>query len=207
VDNYAVNRNTRSRQLPGPVILGCYIAMHIVTVIDYSPDWPEQFQSLCSTLKAALGDTALAIEHVGSTAVPGLRAKAVIDIDVVVNGAQDMNDAIDKLSVIGYRHCGDLGVDGREAFDSRHRSPRHNLYLCRRGSLGLRNHLAVRDALRSDHELAARYGELKTELANRFPDNIDLYVDGKTEFLVHILEQCDFPAAEIESIRRSNQID
>ncbi len=179
--------------------------MRRVIVVDYNPDWPRQFQELRATLAKAVGETALAIEHVGSTAVPGLRAKPVIDIDVVVEGTDGVNEAINKLALIGYKHRGDLGVTGREAFDNPHSTLRHNLYVCQNGSLGLRNHLAIRDALRSNPEMAARYGELKTDLARRFPHDIDKYIEGKTDFLLDILERTDFPMTEIDSIRKANQ--
>ena len=178
-----------------------------INIVDYNPAWPIWFESLRSTREAALGNTALAIEHVGSTSVPGLLAKPIIDIDVVVADISNLHAAIQKLSSIGYRHLGDLGVEGREAFDTAHKSPPHHLYVCPQGSLGLRNHLAIRDALRSDCELATNYGELKTHLSHRYANDIDRYVDGKTEFLVGILVQCGFPIHEIASIRTANRLD
>lgn len=178
----------------------------MITVVEHNPDWPRQFEEIRAVLAEAIGETALAIEHVGSTAVPGLDAKPVIDIDIVVEGEQGVDEAIRKLAAIGYRHRGDLGIEGREAFDTPQQAPRHHLYVCQSGSPALRNHLAIRDALRADTDLAAEYGELKKSLALS-SDDIDGYIEGKTDFLLRILERCDFSAAEIGSIQQANRRD
>ena len=180
--------------------------MRTITVVDYNPNWPRQFQDLRSTLTSAIGDIALAIEHVGSTAVPGLSAKPVIDIDVVVSGPQQVADAIMRLAIIGYSHRGDLGIAGREAFDSPHRDPAHHLYVCQQDALALRNHLTMRATLRTNPHLAREYGELKKGLATRFSNDIDGYIDGKTGFLLRLLQIGDFAADEIEAIRQANAL-
>lgn len=182
-----------------------YFAMRTINVVEYDPDWPRQFQAIRSRLVPAIGDIASAIEHVGSTAVPGLCAKPVIDIDVVVDGVHDMAEAIEKLAAIGYGHRGDLGIVGREAFNSPNQNPRHHLYVCLRGILALRNHLAIRDALRSNADVARGYGELKMQLASRFSNDIDRYIEGKTDFLLRILESSGFAANETDSIRYANR--
>ena len=181
--------------------------MRTIVVVDYDSAWPSQFEALRAAVEAAVGETALAIEHIGSTSVPGLCAKPVIDLDVVVEGVDGVAAAIEKLAAIGYRHRGDLGIEGREAFASPHSDPRHHLYVCPLGNTGLRNHLAVRDCLRSHPELAAEYGQLKKDLARRFPQDIDAYMDGKTEFLLRILDRAGFAPADIRSIRAANQLD
>src|SRR5271168_241502 len=101
-----------------------------VIVVDYDLQWAEVFAELRSTLAAALGGLAVAIEHVGSTAVPGLPAKPIIDIDVVVPSPAKVPEAIARLATIGYVHQGDLGIAGREAFASPPNTPAHHLYVC-----------------------------------------------------------------------------
>ena len=86
-----------------------------IVIVDYSPAWPLEFERLRDRVAAAVGNLAVAIEHVGSTAVPGLAAKPVIDLVIVVE-PEDVQAAIDRLTVIGYVHQGNLGVEGREAF-------------------------------------------------------------------------------------------
>lgn len=134
-------------------------------------------------MAAALDDVAVAIEHVGSTAVPGLAAKPVIDLVVVVE-PERVQEAIDRLAAVGYVHRGDLGVEGREAFSSPDSERRHHLYVSATGSEELRAQLAFRDRLRRDTALAAEYEALKRELAVRFRDDRPGYTEAKTDFVV-----------------------
>lgn len=136
-----------------------------------------------------LGDLAVAIEHVGSTAVPGLAAKPIIDLDVVVASAEDIPEAIERLARLGYYHQGDLGIPGREAFRSPGGAPEHHLYLCPQDSPELRRHLAFRDYLRSHPEAAEEYAELKRALAQRFPDRRSDYTAGKAAWIAGILSR------------------
>jgi GrpB-like predicted nucleotidyltransferase (UPF0157 family) len=175
-------------------------------VVPYNPVWPEQFVALSLPLLEAVGEAALSVEHVGSTSVPGLWAKPIIDMDIVVAGTVGVAVAIRRLAKIGYIHRGDLGVDGREAFRSPFDVPRHKVCVCPEGNAGLRNHLAVRDALRNDTARAEEYSRLKRELAKRFPGDIKRYIDGKTNFLLAILERDGFTRDELENIRRRHTV-
>jgi GrpB-like predicted nucleotidyltransferase (UPF0157 family) len=164
---------------------------HAIKVVDYDPAWSTQFEVLRSTILSAVGDIAVAVEHVGSTAVPGLAAKPIIDIDVVVASESDVSVAVERLAVIGYEHQGNLGVEGREAFKSPPEPPRRHLYVCLQGGTALHNHLMLRDYLRKHSDSAAEYGRLKKTLAARFPTDLDKYIDGKTDFILSTLEAFD----------------
>jgi GrpB-like predicted nucleotidyltransferase (UPF0157 family) len=118
-----------------------------VIIVDYDPHWPDLFKELRAPVVAELGDLAVGVEHVGSTAVPGLAAKPIIDMDVVVPSVADIPEAIRRLAVLGYVHRGDLGIAGREAFTSPAGKPRHHLYVCSLGSEELRRHRSLRDYL------------------------------------------------------------
>jgi GrpB-like predicted nucleotidyltransferase (UPF0157 family) len=165
--------------------------MAAVVISDYDSSWPSLFASLASTVSAALEPVLLRVEHVGSTAVPGLPAKPIIDLDVVVQPA-DVAEAIRRLSDLGYAHLGDLGVTGREAFAAPAETPAHHLYVCPVGSPALAEHLRFRDSLRADAELAAEYGLLKRHLAARFGSDLEGYCEAKTAFIRAALS----PAAE-----------
>ena len=89
----------------------------MVVVVDYDPAWPDRFEQLRARIWPAVADVALGIEHVGSTAVPGLAAKPIIDMTVVVPSRPDVTVTIDRLATLGYRHRGNLGIEDREAFD------------------------------------------------------------------------------------------
>jgi GrpB-like predicted nucleotidyltransferase (UPF0157 family) len=137
--------------------------------------------------------------------VPGLAAKPIIDMTVVVAGRDDVPPTIERLETLGYRHRGDLGIDDREAFDHRAGLPRHNLYVCPEGTIGLVNQLAVRDYLRAQPDAARQYGDLKKRLAGRFPDDIDSYVFGKTDFILDVLRRVGLPEEQLASIERVNR--
>jgi GrpB-like predicted nucleotidyltransferase (UPF0157 family) len=171
-----------------------------VEVVPYDPSWPATFEKLRERIAPALGDLAVGIEHVGATAVPGLDAKPIVDVDVVVRDAGDFVAVGQRLTDLGYFYLGDLGIVGREAFRAPAGSPRHHLYVCAAGSAALQAHLTLRDALRADPALAAVYGALKRELAVKFRDDRDSYTEGKTAFITAVL--LDVREGRRRSLRR-----
>lgn len=179
--------------------------MKNIVVVDYDPQWAEVFEALRDRIWGVVGDFAISVEHVGSTSVPGLPAKPVIDMSVVVAGDIDVARAIAQLATLGYRHVGNLGIEGREAFKNPDGLPRHHLYVCPQGSLGLRNHLAFRDYLRSHPDEVKTYGELKKSLALQHPHDIDAYIDGKTDFIVGILSKMGITSEDLNSIATANR--
>ena len=179
--------------------------MRRIVVIDYDPAWPLVFEGLRARVWAVLGDFALAIEHIGSTSVPGLAAKPIIDMSVVVQFPGQIPLAIERLATLGYVHRGNLGVEGREAFQSPPELPAHHLYVCPKGSLGLTNPLALRDYLRVHPDVAHAYGGLKKTLASEFPDDIDGYIDGKTNLILGILRKVGFSPDQLDAIEKTNR--
>jgi GrpB-like predicted nucleotidyltransferase (UPF0157 family) len=157
-----------------------------VVVEEYDARWAESFTALAARVKRALGDRVLRIEHVGSTAVTGLAAKPIIDLDVVVLPA-NMHEAIQGLARLGYVYEGDLGIAGREAFRWPPGERRHHLYLLAEGAPELLRHLAFRDALRTDRDLRDEYATLKRSLAARYPHDRDAYSAGKSAFIERTL--------------------
>jgi GrpB-like predicted nucleotidyltransferase (UPF0157 family) len=163
------------------------ILVNPVVIVDYDPSWAATFQQLRDRLAATLGQLAVAIEHVGSTAVPGLAAKPIIDLDVVIADRADLLKVIERLRPLGYLREGDLGVAGREAFTTPVGTPPHHLYVCAIGTPSLDRHLALRDALRADPAAAAAYGDLKRTLAVRLGDDRAGYTEAKSAFIDQIL--------------------
>jgi GrpB-like predicted nucleotidyltransferase (UPF0157 family) len=154
-----------------------------IVVVEYDPQWPSEFARLRDRAQAAVGEVARSIEHVGSTAVPGLAAKPVIDLVVVVESDDDVPEAIRRLEVVGYVARGDLGVPGREAFSWPEGEVRHHLYVSPETSDELRAQLRFRDRLRTDPVLAREYQALKRDLAERYSDDRPGYTDAKTDFI------------------------
>lgn len=163
--------------------------MNPVVIEDYNPLWPAQFETLRARLATALNSLAMTIEHVGSTAVPGLAAKPIIDIDVLLRLRDDLPPAIAALGSIGYEHRGDLGITGREAFQAPASNFYHHLYVCPPDSPEFRRHIAFRDHLRTQPVAASAYANLKRELALRFRDDREAYNNAKREFVESVLRK------------------
>jgi GrpB-like predicted nucleotidyltransferase (UPF0157 family) len=164
-----------------------------IVVNDHDPAWPAVFEMLRARAAEALGALAMAIEHVGSTSVPGLAAKPIIDMDIVVRSPDDIPAAVQALAEIGYVHVGDLGIADREAFRQPAGLPKHHLYVCPLGGRELPRHLAFRDHLRAHPKEAATYAALKRAAALRFPNDIDGYIDAKSAFIEGILARAARP--------------
>lgn len=160
-----------------------------VVIADYDPHWPQLFEMLRSRIAAALGELAISIEHVGSTAVPGLAAKPIIDIDVLLRSTSDLPVVIRKLGYMGYEHRGDLGVSGREAFRTKSDAVHHHLYVCPPGSREYERHVAFRNYLRTHPADANAYALLKRELASRLRNDREAYNQAKSEFVQRILQR------------------
>jgi GrpB-like predicted nucleotidyltransferase (UPF0157 family) len=174
--------------VPAPILTEELEATEPITVVDYDPSWPAMFEALREGISKVLGDRALAIEHVGSTAVSGLAAKPIIDLDVLVR-VSDLPAAISALETIGYRHRGNLGIQGREAFHWPSGTKRHHLYLCPENSVAFSNHLAFRDHLRANPQAASNYAQLKSELALRHRHDRLAYTEGKSAFIEFVLKR------------------
>jgi GrpB-like predicted nucleotidyltransferase (UPF0157 family) len=164
-------------------------ASNPIIIVDYRPQWPEEFAALAGPLHAALGPLALRIDHIGSTAVPGLAAKDVIDIQVTVHDfTPDLEAAFARAGYSRGEHNRDhrpptaTGPD-RDWEKQMYRPPpgtrRANLHVRRAGSANGRYALLFRDYLRA-HPLAARaYGQAKRALSTHGPTDWDLYYDVK----------------------------
>jgi GrpB-like predicted nucleotidyltransferase (UPF0157 family) len=162
-----------------------------IVIEDYDGSWPETFERLNARLLRALDDAVLAVEHIGSTAVPGLPAKPIVDIDVVVSSEEDVSRAIERLASLGYEHEGDLGVAGREAFRWPAGERRHHLYVVVEGSHAHRRHVLFRDYLRTHPDEAVNYGQLKREFARRHRRDRAAYTDAKSAFIERALAEAE----------------
>jgi GrpB-like predicted nucleotidyltransferase (UPF0157 family) len=158
-------------------------------VVAYDPRWPTVFEALRARAEAALAGIEHIIQHVGSTAVPGLDAKPIIDIDVVVPAADVVGPAVDALARAGWRPEGDLGITGREAFAPPADLVYHHMYVVVVGSSAYRDHVDLRDFLRAHPAEAARYAELKHRLAGLLGTDRAAYTDGKAEMITEFLGQ------------------
>ena len=179
-----------------------------VIVEEYDPIWKEQFRGIKQELEETLATNSpyLSIEHVGSTSVPYLAAKPVIDIDIVVQH-QQLEAVITALETRGaYVYVGECGIPERHAFKFREPAakPSRNLYCCIKGSQALRNHLAVRDICTRDKDVRDAYASKKLELSKLDWTDVDAYAEAKTEVLQWVLAQAGFAAQDMNDIRQHN---
>jgi GrpB-like predicted nucleotidyltransferase (UPF0157 family) len=156
-----------------------------VVVLPYDEVWKKDFEDIKAELMTVLSGLILRIEHVGSTSVPGLSAKPIIDIDVVIDGAENFEKVKTALGTIGYRHEGDLGIPGREAFkyEGKDHLRKHHLYVCSKDAAELKRHVSFRDYLLSDPDAVKEYGRIKEEGARLYPYDIDKYIEYKSSFI------------------------
>lgn len=143
-------------------------------LMEHDPAWLVEVEALRECYRAALGSLMLACEHVGSTAVAGLVAKPILDLDLVIADYDAFPAVVAALATLGYRRNGDQGIPGREVFKRDDEFvPQgepgrvwmaHHLYVCPADSREMRRHVAFREALRGDPELCRRYAERKMEL-------------------------------------------
>jgi GrpB-like predicted nucleotidyltransferase (UPF0157 family) len=140
-------------------------------LVAYSADWENEYRQLSERLGSALGGLITGMHHVGSTSIPGMVAKPIIDIDVVISDYGVIDAVSRRLAMLGYTNEGERGIPDRIAFaraDSRvpHGEPElewmaHHLYVCPAFSRELQRHLAFRDHLRVSSEARAEYGRIK----------------------------------------------
>lgn len=148
------------------------------------PGWPARFEQERVALEAVVGEwTPGGIHHVGSTAVPGLEAKPIIDIMAGVPDLETARACFEPLADLGYLYAPYLPEE-MHWFCKPHPARRtHHLHLVPAGSQRYRDELAFRDRLRADPQIASRYAALKRELAERHRDDRDAYTDAKSAFV------------------------
>jgi GrpB-like predicted nucleotidyltransferase (UPF0157 family) len=162
--------------------------MDEITVVEYQSDWPGLFETERRLLLTALGPDSGRIEHIGSTAVPGLAAKPILDIMAGLRTLPLGREAVAALSALGYEDLGENGIPGRHFF--RKGMPRtHHLHVVEDGSDFWRNHLLFRDYLRGHPEEADAYGCLKRALGGRFRADRDAYSNAKTPYIEEVLRK------------------
>jgi GrpB-like predicted nucleotidyltransferase (UPF0157 family) len=164
--------------------------MNLTLVKPYDPAWPSQFLQVATFVTSGLEGVAHWVEHVGSTAIPEMMAKPIIDVDVVILPGTFL-EAKAGLSAIGYIHQGDLGIPKREAFDlvneiARSELPSHHLYVCEDGVYELRKHLAFRDFMRQHPKWRDRLNQLKVELCQKYENDRQAYINGKSAMVEEI---------------------
>jgi len=158
--------------------------------VPYSAEWPDLFELEAKRIKSIGGGIIAVVEHIGSTAIPGMPAKPIIDIMPGLDSCEDGVKTIEPLQQLGYEYFGENGIPGRFYFGLRYeqRSVIH-VHIYEIGTENWDRHLIFRDFLRTHPMVAMQYAELKKELAVRYRNNRKAYTDGKGEFINSIVDE------------------
>lgn len=166
------------------------MAQHI-TVVDHNPAWAAQYAAEAEKLRAVLGENCTAIHHIGSTAVPGLMAKPILDIMPVVRDLRAVDRAAEDFRQLGYEYLGEFGIPGRRYLRKGGDERTHQVHIFQADDTeNIERHLAVRDYLRTHDASVRQYGALKARLAQAFPYDIEGYCDGKDALSVFLFSVC-----------------
>ncbi len=168
---------------------------------EYNPEWEEWFAQLRKYFENHLSNLVIRIEHVGSTSIPNMVAKPIIDMDIVIEEGSFKEVKI-KLEEIGYFHQGDLGIEEREAFkllneDLKQSLPPHHLYVCSQDSKELKRHLIFREFLRNNPKELNKFCIIKNKLYKKFPNDIEAYIEGKDFAVKRIIRKALIEQANI----------
>lgn len=155
-------------------------------ISEYRLDWISHFEKIKQKLAGQLSGLFVAIEHVGSTSVPGLAAKPIIDVDVIYNKISEFENIKNKLEALGYYHNGNQGINGREVFkrnakihDTVLDEIAHHLYVCKKDCPELQRHILFRDYLKEHERARIFYAKLKYEIAEEARQDKKRYAEIK----------------------------
>jgi GrpB-like predicted nucleotidyltransferase (UPF0157 family) len=162
-------------------------------VVSYDSRWPTDYRRIADEVDRALVAVSHTTEHIGSTAVPGLAAKPIIDLFAVVESLGQLCDAISALGGAGWKHEGDGGLAGRERFISRTDLPYHHLYVVVRGNRQYQVQTRFRDILRTDPVARDEYAQLKLSLASVLAMDRAAYTEGKSALISDLLMRYHAP--------------
>lgn len=158
-----------------------------IEIVPYNPDWPNQFTKEAEKIREALGDNLIEIHHIGSTSVPGLAAKPLIDILPVVQDIRLTDQAILAMQKLGYEAKDEFGIPFRYFFTKSIKASRtHNVHIFEEGNTEIERHLKFRNWMRNNEDDRNAYALLKIKLAAEFPNDIYSYCIGKDNFVNEI---------------------
>ena len=161
-----------------------------ITVIEYSPLWKNKYKEESLLIRNILADNCIAIYHIGSTSVPGLAAKPIIDIMAVVRSLEKVDTVAEKFSEIGYEYLGEFGITGRRYLRKGGDERTHQIHIFQADDWNnIGRHLAFRDYMRTHKKERDEYAKIKKDLAQEFPYDIDGYCDGKENFVREMEER------------------
>ena len=161
-----------------------------ITVLNYDPEWPLKYVRERDKITEILKDNCISIYHIGSTSVPGLAAKPIIDIMVAVRSLERVDMAAEKFADIGYEYLGEFGIAGRRYLRKGGDERTHQIHIFQADDWNnIGRHLAFRDYMRTHEKERDEYAKIKKDLAQKFPYDIDGYCKGKENFVREMEER------------------
>ena len=162
--------------------------MRKVEVVEHNPEWQNLFKTESQYISKALDRNVVAIHHIGSTAIPHIYAKPIIDLLVEVNNINNVDRSNSNMEHLGYQAMGEFGISDRRFFrkDDSSGIRTHHVHVFEVNSPQVKRHLAFRNYMIAHPKAAQQYSDLKRKLAQQFPYDIESYMDGKDEFIKNI---------------------
>jgi len=160
-------------------------------ILPYDPNWKTEFERIRDYLLEQIGDLVIEIKHVGSTSVPGLCAKPIIDIVAVMESYDVFPAIVERLEKVGFQHEGDGGIKEREVFKRLIPDDfmNYHFYVCPKDSEENRRQTIFRNTLLNNKDIADEYGKLKMRLIEEVNGDRVLYTDSKTDFIVGVINK------------------
>ena len=159
-----------------------------IFMVPHDPNWRQEFENEAKRIADALESNVMDVHHIGSTAIPDIYAKPVVDILLVVSSHADLDAKKAAMEALGYEAFGEFGIPTRRYFrkDNAEGDRTHQVHAFEAGSPQIARHLAFRDHMIAHPEAAQEYSGLKQKLAAEHPDDIEAYMDGKDTFIQEI---------------------
>jgi GrpB-like predicted nucleotidyltransferase (UPF0157 family) len=162
--------------------------MRRIEIVDYDAAWPANFEREAAALTGVFGELLLSLHHIGSTSIPGMRSKPIIDIMPVVDDIEAVDPLTPAMSELGYEGLGENGISGRRYFRKGGDEARsHHVHVYEPGNPEVARHLDFRDYVRAHAEAADTYARLKERLAQEFTTDITAYSEGKSAFIEEMI--------------------
>jgi GrpB-like predicted nucleotidyltransferase (UPF0157 family) len=158
----------------------------LIEIVPYNEEWPAAFAAESELVKQALGANCILIHHIGSTSIPGLAAKPIIDMLPVVRDILKIDEVTNAMERIGYIAKGEYSIPSRRYFQKTESHPAYNVHVYAEGNPIIKKYLGFCDWLRSHPDDLEAYAKLKRDLAAQFPQDMSNYNQGKTAFITEI---------------------
>ncbi|MBA7498080.1 hypothetical protein ES704_00814 [subsurface metagenome] len=157
-----------------------------VGIVSYNPNWKEIYKEESKKIKNVLSDIIVDIHHIGSTAIPGIKAKPVIDILVEVKDIEAVDRYNNKMEELGYEVMGEYGIPKRRFFRKGGNNRTHHIHIFQVGNEEIERHINFKEYLIAHPDKAREYSKLKEKLTNKYTYDVENYTNGKSDFIKEI---------------------